>query len=78
MELKKVISSHLDMVGYDALNSTMMIQFKTGDIYEYSGVDEQTYNDLLTSQSIGQYFTKNIRNRFSYKKLGNEKDLLKV
>ena len=78
MELKKVTSSHLDMVGYDAINLTMMVRFKTGDIYEYSGVDERTYNDLMTAPSVGQYFTKYVKNRYSYRKIGSDKDMLKI
>lgn len=70
MELKKVKSSNLDMIGYDSADNKMMVQFKNGELYEYHGVDAQTYKDMMDATSIGQYFNKMIRGRHSYKKIG--------
>jgi hypothetical protein len=66
------------MIGYDAMNLTLMIRFKTGDIYEYYKVDERTYEDLMKATSIGKYFTQNIRGKYEFKKIGNERDMLKI
>ena len=62
------------MVGHDSADNKLMVQFKNGEVYEYYGVDEKTYKDMLDSTSIGKYFNSMIRGRHTYKKIGKIRD----
>lgn len=58
---QKVKSSHLDEVGYDLESKTLEVLFHNGDIWRYSPVSEEAKNALLNADSVGSYFTKNIK-----------------
>lgn len=63
-----VTSSNLISVGYDAENSILEVEFKTGGIYQYNGVPKQTHMDMITAPSIGGFFAANVRDSFPCKK----------
>jgi hypothetical protein len=69
MDRTPVTSSDLSSVGYDEESSTLEIEFKKGAIYQYSGVPEDEYQNLMGASSVGRYFNSNIKNRYSYIKL---------
>ena len=70
IEMYPVSSSNLRAVGYDAKSQTLHIQFHSGGLYEYCGVDQQTYDELLAASSQGTYFHQHIKDVFGYRKLG--------
>ena len=43
-------SSHLLAVGYDERTLVLTIQFEGGEVYDYLGVPQHIYADLLSSQ----------------------------
>ena len=59
-----VTSSNLRAVDYDALNSTLTIDFHNGRRYQYHGVPGNMYQQLLCAASKGQYFATFIRDHF--------------
>ena len=71
MEWKSVESSQISEVGYEPESSVLGIRFKptrkqveageTGSEYHYSFVDSDTHAALLTAESVGSYFIKNIK-----------------
>jgi hypothetical protein len=60
MERTPVKSSNVDSVGYDETNRVLEIGFKSGGIYQYSGVEPQTHLDLMGAESIGKFVNQNI------------------
>lgn len=69
MERKPVVSSNIVAIGYDAPSQLMEIEFKTGAVYEYSGVPQAVHEDFITSTSKGQYLHANIKNKYPCQKL---------
>lgn len=60
MDLMPVRSTNIHAIGYDAPSQTLAVQFKSGDVYQYSNVDAQTYQKLM-SGDIGRYFAEIIK-----------------
>ena len=61
MRRQTVSSSNLHSVGYDPSSATLEIEFNSGGIYLYSGVSAHVYDSLMSSGSLGRYFSSNIR-----------------
>ena len=57
-----VVSSNVSSVGYDPDTQTLEVEFNTGSVYSYEGVPQAEYDNLLSAQSVGSYFARNIRN----------------
>lgn len=56
-------SSTLDKYKYNPDTQTLELSFKpNGATYEYSGVTQNVFDGLLTSDSQGSFFYHNIRN----------------
>jgi hypothetical protein len=64
MNRQKVSSSNIDAIGYDEGSQTLEIEFKTGSIYQYSGVAAHIYDGFLRATSKGRFFDQFVRNRF--------------
>jgi KTSC domain len=62
--MNAVNSSVLAQMGYDAPRAVLQVMFHAGGIYQYFGVPQNTYWDLLRAESIGGYFNRHIRNAF--------------
>lgn len=71
MDRVTVQSSNIASVGYELSTSTLEIEFKSGGIYQYSGVPQDIYEGLMNAESKGGYFHQNIKNGgYPYKKIG--------
>ena len=64
-----VKSSQLSYIGFDDDNNKLYVTFSNGTTYEYDNVPYITYKELKNSESVGSYFTKNIKTKFKYKKI---------
>lgn len=62
MTYRKLTSSSIEQVGYDAPSATLAICFHNGAVYLYSPVPEPLYVGLIEAPSAGSYFHQNIRN----------------
>lgn len=69
MERQNVQSSNIDSIGYDKENLTLEIEFEHGGVYQYNGVPENEYNNLMSANSIGSYFAQNIKNNYQCQKV---------
>jgi hypothetical protein len=68
MELIPVISSNIKAIGYE--NKTLYIEFfYNHSLYVYFNVQENIYDQLMSTNSKGQFFENFIKNVYSYKKL---------
>jgi KTSC domain len=59
-----VQSSNLRSIGYEAETELLEVEFRTGGLYEYSGVPPEVHAALMSAQSHGSYFSREIRNRY--------------
>lgn len=66
MEIKRepVNSSNLASVGYAPDVYTLEIEFKSGAIYHYFGVEQKLYDEMLKAPSVGSFFSLRIRGQF--------------
>ena len=69
MNRQGVKSGIISSLGYDSTTSTLEVEFKSGDVWQYEGVDLQTYNSLRLADSIGKYFLANIKGKYKETKV---------
>lgn len=61
-----VSSSNLQSVGYDPLTKTLEIEFKSSGLYQYYGVPEEVFIELMAAGSKGKYHHQNIKGKYAY------------
>ncbi len=59
-------STNLASVNYNETTRDMTITFRSGAIYTYSDVDQETYDRLLSAPSAGAYFASQIKDKFEF------------
>ncbi len=69
MERKKVSSSHIRSIGYDAKDQILEIEFSSGTIIQYSRVSSEIQRRLMASSSMKSFFEDNIQDVFSEKRV---------
>lgn len=62
MQMFPVASSSLSAIGYE--NGTLVVTFRDGRAYRYSGVPQSTADGLLKAASKGRYYQAFVRGRF--------------
>lgn len=67
MNMIPVNSSNLSAVGYEG--NTPRILFHSGWMYDYTGVPEDVYNNLLNASSKGSYHAEYIKNSYPYHRI---------
>jgi len=67
--LKKIISSNIDSIGYDNSMNILLVEFKTGVLYQYENISSELYESLLNAKSIGKFFASNIKGKYPYKEV---------
>ena len=68
MKREPVNSSNIKSVGFDPMTDTLEIEFGNGDVWQYKGVPEAIYQEMMEAASIGKYFYANIKNQFDAEK----------
>lgn len=64
-EMTEVKSSNIAKVGWAA--EKLFVLFRGGNaIYEYDGVPEKVHQDLLSADSVGQFFSRNVRGKYRH------------
>lgn len=53
---------------YDTISFSLLVIFHNGAQYEYSGVDQTTWDEFISASSSGTYFNTIIR-KFKYQRL---------
>jgi hypothetical protein len=69
MDLIPVNSSDLEGVMYDPETGILLVEFKSGNTYQYNGVQQDVFNELVSASSIGKYFNQFIKGSYSYSKI---------
>jgi len=62
-------STSLQAVTYQHPCAVLELEFRSGAVYRYFGIPQQTFEELLCAESKGGYFNSRIRNRFAYAKV---------
>jgi KTSC domain len=66
VERQVVDSDNLAALGYDEINGTLEVEFRTGRVYEYYRVPRTVFDELIGSPSKGAYFARNVRDVYRY------------
>lgn len=66
MQREPVESSLVAKVGYVAEYKVLEIEFQDGRSYQYFGVPERVYKNLMSAESRGRYFNDRIRDAYIY------------
>ena len=69
MERKKVSSSNLRSVGYDASTQTLEVELSDGGIWQYSKVPSKVYRRFMAAQSMVSYYRDNIEEDYSRRRI---------
>lgn len=65
----RVKSSNIHSVGYDSKQMILQIQFLNGGVYEYYGVPENIFTQLMKAESKGKFAIRHIFNSYRYKRV---------
>lgn len=66
MKMTYVSSSNIESIGFEADTNTLTVEFIKGGTYEYSGVPEHLYDELMSADSKGTFFAANIKGSYGY------------
>ena len=69
MERKKVNSTHVRSIGYDAKDQVLEIEFFSGSVMQYSRVSNEIHRRLMASTSMKSFIDDNIQDSFSEKRV---------
>ena len=72
MDRRRVASSSIRSIGYDAETKILEIEFRRGGTYRYHDVPELVYRRLMASPSKGAFFNSSIAERFRAEELARE------
>ena len=69
MERKKVSSSKIRTVGYDARTQTLEVEFNNGSAMQYSRVSDDLHRRMMNAGSVASFFEDHIQDTFSEKQM---------
>jgi len=61
VKLHPVASSHISQIGYDNAKHELHVLFKDGTHYTYEHVQPDAFHRLLTAESPGSHFYREIK-----------------
>lgn len=68
MERSPVTSSFLAAIGYSPESATLEVEFKSGRIYQYMGVDPETHKALMGAESVGTFYSRAISGKYEHRR----------
>lgn len=66
MDMRPVESSNVESVGYNPETETLHVRYKNGSLYEYAGVPQDTHEELMAAESVGQHLAQNVKGKFEH------------
>ena len=70
VELVGVESRNVQAIGYDADTRRLFVQFWKSGLYQYENVPEAVYNAFQQAPSKGKFVWQQIRDQYTYLKIG--------
>jgi hypothetical protein len=74
MKRQTVKSKNVKSVGYNAEEKTLEVEFQSGGIYQYAGVQPEMYADLLAAESVGRFVSQVVRSGRKGLRIEEEKE----
>lgn len=68
LDFINVESSSIEAIKYEKGLNTLVVLFKSGQLYRYNDISPTEFNDLLNADSVGSHFAKHIRNNKQFVK----------
>ena len=66
-----IVSSSIDSIGYEPWAQELFVRFQGNETtYVYHGIKLETYESLLSADSLGGFINKEIKPRYSVTQLG--------
>ena len=62
--MQPVNSSMAKAIGYDCDRQTLQIEFNNGSVYQYTEVEQETWESLQTTDSTGRFFNREIKGNY--------------
>jgi hypothetical protein len=69
MERVQLQSSSLRSVGFNPNEKVLEVEFQSGEVYQYFGVQEPIFRELMLASSKGAFFNCCIEDHFPYKRI---------
>jgi hypothetical protein len=69
MERKKVNSSQIRSVGYEAGSQTLEVEMSDGTIWQYTRVPTEVYRRFMAAPTIASYYRDNVEEDYSRKRI---------
>lgn len=69
MERRRVNTSTIRSVGYDAGRQTLEVEFTSGSIVQYSGVSPEVHRRFMGAPSPASFFQDQIEENFPSKRI---------
>ena len=63
-------SSNVAAIGYHAPTQTLEVEFVRGAVYQYYGVPEHMYNEIMSAPSKGRFLNTYIRDSYPFSRVG--------
>lgn len=64
-----VQSSNIVSIGYDSVQSILEVEFKGGQVYQYTGVPSQHHRGIMQAESHGKYLNAFIKDKYPYRQV---------
>lgn len=71
LTMQPVNSAMAKAVGYDRTCETLQVEFNNGSVYQYSGVEQETWESLQTADSTGRFFNREIKGKYECDRVDN-------
>lgn len=65
----KVESSNINAVGYDMSFGNLVVEYKSGNKYQYKNVPYELYENLLKAESKGRFMNENVKGKFEFDRI---------
>lgn len=63
-------SSNVEFFGIDPVSDRLVMQFRNGTSYIYSGIPTDLQKEAISCESIGKFFSNNIAGKYESHKVG--------
>jgi len=66
MDRIPVSSSNVSSVGYDPGSKTLEVEYNNGEVYQYDGVPQDRYEELMAATSKGRFLNAVIKPYYGF------------
>ena len=66
-----VASTMASAIGYDSENEVLQIEFNSGAVYQYSDIDEDTWEECKSSDALGKFYNQYIKGKYQSQRIDN-------